>query len=312
MPVPRRPSAVFSAGAITSANRIGVSSGTRIWRGFCAVSAARRRASASSALGAATRRGARSTAGGESARVAMSILRFRRPRRARRRSAAGRRHRGWGCGRRGRRRAGRGRSSVRIASAAVRSCSGMVRRAPIANASPPATPCSRSRASAALGIAGDAQLEQLAAKAGEQRRRRVERDDLADVHDRDAVAQPLRLVEVVRREQDRQVAAGAQAGDHVEQLVPDPRVQPDGRLVEEQDARLGDQRAGDLEPPPLAAAVGADAAVDERVQPERGGQLGRCALAPARGLRPIAGRAARDRRRRSATGRRPAPGRRRC
>ena len=38
-------SAVFSAGAMTSANRIGVSSGTSTSRGVCALSARRRRAS---------------------------------------------------------------------------------------------------------------------------------------------------------------------------------------------------------------------------------------------------------------------------
>src|SRR5690349_21208184 len=44
------PSAVFSAGAMTVANRIGVTSGTAICRGLLAVSAARRRASDSSAV----------------------------------------------------------------------------------------------------------------------------------------------------------------------------------------------------------------------------------------------------------------------
>src|SRR5438105_3885742 len=38
----RPPSALLSAGAITSANRIGVIIGTAIWRGLCAVSATRR------------------------------------------------------------------------------------------------------------------------------------------------------------------------------------------------------------------------------------------------------------------------------
>ena len=64
-----------------------------------------------------------------------------------------------------------------------------------------------------------------------------------------------RLVEVVRRQQDRHLVAIAQAGDHVEQLVADAGVEPDRRLVQEQHLRLGDERPGDLEPPPLAAAV---------------------------------------------------------
>src|SRR4051812_27187618 len=41
----RPPSALLRAGAMTRANRIGVIIGTAIWRGLCAVSAARRDAS---------------------------------------------------------------------------------------------------------------------------------------------------------------------------------------------------------------------------------------------------------------------------
>src|SRR3954451_6682195 len=68
----RPPVAAFSAGATTSANKAGPTSGTAIWRGLWAVSAARRAASVRSARpmdvrgGAATGRGA-SAAG--SARV---------------------------------------------------------------------------------------------------------------------------------------------------------------------------------------------------------------------------------------------------
>src|SRR5205085_11943249 len=49
------PSASFRAGAITVANRIGVISGTAIWRGLLAVSAARRRASVERAARVAMR-----------------------------------------------------------------------------------------------------------------------------------------------------------------------------------------------------------------------------------------------------------------
>ena len=48
-------------------------------------------------------------------------------------------------------------------------------------------------------------------EAGQQRAGRVERDDLAGVHDRDPVAEPLGLVEVVGREQDRHLVAIAEA-----------------------------------------------------------------------------------------------------
>src|SRR5579872_7566189 len=57
------PRAFLSAGASTTANRIGVSSGTAIWRGLWAVSAARRRASVSRAPTAGVRRGVRTPAG---------------------------------------------------------------------------------------------------------------------------------------------------------------------------------------------------------------------------------------------------------
>jgi len=120
----------------------------------------------------------------------------------------------------------------------------------------------------------DAHLEDLPAEAREQRLRGVERGDLAEVHDRDAVAQPLGLVEVVGGQQDRHVVPGAQARDDVEQLVADPRIQADGRLVEEEHARRGDQRAGDLQPAALTAAVAAHRAVDERAQAERLDELG--------------------------------------
>ena len=124
------------------------------------------------------------------------------------------------------------------------------------------------------GIAVDPQLDELATEAPQQGGRRVERDDLTRVDDRDAVAEPLRLVEVVRGQQDRHLAAGAQACDHVEQLVPDARVEADRRLVEEEHLRLREQRTRDLEPATLAAAVPVDGPVDEVGDPERVRELG--------------------------------------
>ena len=57
--------------------------------------------------------------------------------------------------------------------------------------------------------------------------------------------------------------------EDVEQLRADARVQPDGRLVEEEDARARDEGPCDFHPSPLAAAVGADGPVDEVAQPDR-------------------------------------------
>ena len=105
------------------------------------------------------------------------------------------------------------------------------------------------------------------AEPGEQRLRAVERDQRALVDDRHPVAQALRLVKVVRRDQDRELLTRPQAGDHVEQLVADAGVEPDGRFVEEQDLGLRAEGACDLQAPAFAAAVGVDGAVDQSDSP---------------------------------------------
>src|SRR5262249_61391560 len=61
--------------------------------------------------------------------------------------------------------------------------------------------------------------------------------------------------------------------DHLEQLGADARVEPDRRLVEEEHAGARDERAGDLEPPPLTAAIGSRGPVDQVGQAERGDEL---------------------------------------
>src|SRR6185437_10832194 len=104
--------------------------------------------------------------------------------------------------------------------------------------------------------------DDLPAQTREQARRAVEGDDLSEVHDRHAIAEPLGLFEVVRREDDRHLLAVSQAGDDIEQLVPDPRVEPHGGLVEEEHARTGNERAGDLEATTLAAGVAPDGALE--------------------------------------------------
>ncbi len=52
------------------------------------------------------------------------------------------------------------------------------------------------------------------------------------------------------------------------QLGADERVEPDGRLVEEQHTWMRDERTCDLEPSSFAAAVAADRPVDEVGEPE--------------------------------------------
>ena len=81
--------------------------------------------------------------------------------------------------------------------------------------------------------------------------------------DRNPVAEPLGLVQVMGCEQNRDLVAVAQATDHLEQLVADARVEADRGLVEEQDLRPGDECAGDLQPAALAAAVAREGPVQE-------------------------------------------------
>jgi hypothetical protein len=73
--------------------------------------------------------------------------------------------------------------------------------------------------------------------------------------DPDPVAEPLGLIEVVGREQDRDLVAIAEAPDHIEQLVADAWVETDRRFVEKQHLGPRNERAGDLQPSALAAAV---------------------------------------------------------
>jgi hypothetical protein len=82
--------------------------------------------------------------------------------------------------------------------------------------------------------------------------RRAHRDGLAVRHDRHRVGEPLRLLDVVRRHEDRGAFA-AQRVDQRPQLLAHLRVQADRRLVEQQQPRAVDEPARDQQPPPHAA-----------------------------------------------------------
>ena len=82
--------------------------------------------------------------------------------------------------------------------------------------------------------------------------RRARRDDAPGRDDRDAVGEGLRLVHVVRGEEDR-LAQVAQAADHVPGLAARRGVEAGGRLVEEEQLGVADQGEGDVEPPLLPA-----------------------------------------------------------
>ena len=82
-------------------------------------------------------------------------------------------------------------------------------------------------------------------------------DHLAVVDHRDPVGEPVGLVEVLGREQHRR-PLGDPPFDRLPEPDPAARVEPGGRLVEEDHRRPRDQRRGEVEPPPHPARVGAD------------------------------------------------------
>ena len=100
---------------------------------------------------------------------------------------------------------------------------------------------------------------------------RVAGDDLARGHHRDLVGEPLGLLDVVGRHQDR-LALGAQLVDQGPELGADLRVEADGRLVEQDQLRVVDQPAGQQQPPAHPAGELVDgvlAAVAQARQVER-------------------------------------------
>src|SRR6266853_2826566 len=72
-------------------------------------------------------------------------------------------------------------------------------------------------------------------------------DDLAVIHDRDAIAEALGFLHVVRREQHRP-AVGAEAADDLPQLAARLRVETRRQFVEKEQLGLADERTGDREP----------------------------------------------------------------
>ena len=98
-------------------------------------------------------------------------------------------------------------------------------------------------------IAGDPPLQRIGRALG---------DDAALVDDEDAVAQRIGLVEVVGGEEQRGAVLGVQAADVLPEVGAALRIEPRGRLVEEQQPRHVDEPHRDVEPTPLATGQGAD------------------------------------------------------
>jgi hypothetical protein len=115
-----------------------------------------------------------------------------------------------------------------------------------------------------LGHAGD--------RVGAQQTARLDRHQV--------VADPLDLAQQVRGDHDRHAELGTDPGDQLQHRVAARRVEPDGRLVEQQHPGVADQRLGQLDPLLHAGRVGADLPVPLLVQPDvpqrlRGPLLGR-------------------------------------
>ena len=95
----------------------------------------------------------------------------------------------------------------------------------------------------------------LGAGLGPDLRARAPGDDLAGPDEEELVA-AVGLVHDVAGDDDRRAAVGERAEVRPE-LDPEEGIDADGRLVEEEDGRPVDERAGERQPPPLAARQGA-------------------------------------------------------
>src|SRR5580704_3673756 len=122
------------------------------------------------------------------------------------------------------------------------------------------------RADRGLVVRG-AYLHPVLADRGLERFWRVDRHDGPVVDDGDPVA-VLRLVHVVRGQEDRDVLALFQVVDVVPDGHPGLRVESDRRLIEEQHPGRVQQAARDLQPALHAAGVGGDHAAPPVPQPD--------------------------------------------
>ncbi len=106
-------------------------------------------------------------------------------------------------------------------------------------------------------VVGGPQPERAAGRLLAQVGQRALEDDLPRAHDRHAVAQLLDLPHEVAGEQDRHAAVG-QAPHERAHVAHPGGVQAGRRLVEQEQARLADEGAGDAQPLAHAVRVAAD------------------------------------------------------
>ena len=174
---------------------------------------------------------------------------------------------------RGRRRRARRPSSRRTA------------RSPVGASGSPNRPRSSRDARALVLLARGDRVDARAPDLGLQRGRRALGDDPAVVDDPDAVGEHVRLLEVLRRQEDGDAVLAREPRDLVPERRAALRVEAGRRLVEEEDARPVDEREREVEPPLHAARVAAHLAVG-RLRRARRGRAARSAraLRSARGI----------------------------
>src|ERR1017187_7715359 len=103
------------------------------------------------------------------------------------------------------------------------------------------------------GVAGNGELDDvLSTQRGNQLLRRSERDDLSMVHDADAVAEPLRLLHIVSRQNDG-AARLLEPVHQVPQMTPRWRIETGGGLIEKEQLRIAHQCARHRQPLLLAS-----------------------------------------------------------
>ena len=106
------------------------------------------------------------------------------------------------------------------------------------------------------------------------------------VDDPDAVREDVRLLEVLRREEHRHAVLARETVHLLPERAAALRVEPGGRLVEEEDARTVNQRQGKIEAPLHAARVRLDLPVSGPHQPDAVEQLV-CSALPLPARQPV-------------------------
>src|SRR2546422_7665772 len=104
-------------------------------------------------------------------------------------------------------------------------------------------------------VAGDPDRDDVRADRGLQLRGTSLGDDLAQVDDRDALAELVRLFHVLGRQEDRHVLLRVKATQILPHRDPRLRVEAGRGLVQEQDSRVVHEAGTQVEPPPHPARV---------------------------------------------------------